>query len=65
MTSSKRDDVARKRGELSRDGVGRRLSPAIDARRRLNAQRASATGTSARRFGPSDRRHDYLMDSHD
>ena len=65
MTNSKRDDIARKRGEFSRDGVGRRLSPAVDVRRRLNAQRPSTAGTSARRFGPSDPRHDYLMHSHD
>lgn len=47
MTNTKRDDAARMRGELSRDRFGRRLSPAIDARRRLNADRPSTTVTSA------------------
>jgi hypothetical protein len=65
MAGSKRIDIARKRGELSHDGVGRRLQPAIDARRRLNAQRRGAGGTSASRVGPRDPRYDYLTRSHD
>lgn len=43
----------------SHDGVGRRLSPAIDAGRRLNAQRRGAGGTSASHIGPRDPRYDY------
>ena len=51
--------------EFSRDRVGRQLSQAVDARRRLTAQRRSPTGTSASRFGPSDPRYDYLSRSYD
>lgn len=65
MTSTTRDEAARRRGELSHDGVGRRLSPAIDARRRLNAQRRGTAGTSARRIAPRDPRYAYLTLSHD
>ena len=65
MTSTKRDDAARKRSEVSRDRVGRRLSPAIDARRRLNAQRRDTAPTSASQFGPRDPRYDYLTRAHD
>ena len=65
MTTTKRDNAARKRGELSRDGVGRRLSPAIDARRRLNAERRRTPGTSASHVDPRDPRYEYLTRSHD
>jgi len=65
MTGTKRNEIARKRDELSHDGVGRRLSPAIDARRRLNAHRRGAGGSSASRVGPRDPRYDYLTRSHD
>jgi hypothetical protein len=65
MAGTKRNELARKRGELSHDGVGRRLSPAIDARRRLNTQRRGAGGSSASRVGPRDPRYDYLTQSHD
>jgi len=65
MAGTKRNDLARKRGELSHDGVGRRLSPAIDARRRLNAQRRGAGATSAGRVGPRNPRYNYLTRSHD
>jgi hypothetical protein len=65
MTRTKRADAARKRGELSRDGVGRRLPAAIDARRHLNAHRQRPAGTSATRFGPRDPRYDYLTRPHD
>ncbi len=65
MTSTKRDEAARRRGEVGRDGVGRRLSPAIEARRRLDAQRRGSAGTSASHAGPRDPRYDYLTQSHD
>jgi hypothetical protein len=65
MTGIKRDDAARKRGELSRDGIGRRLSPVIDARRGLNARRRGNARTSASHFGPCNPRYDYLTRSHD
>ena len=65
MTSTTRDEAARRRGEVSRDGVGRRLSPAIEAQRRRNAQRRETAGTSANHIGPRDARYDYLTQSHD
>ena len=64
MTSIKRDDAARRRGELHRDRIGRRLSPTIDARWRLNAPRpASALSTS--RVARDDPRYMYLAEPHD
>jgi hypothetical protein len=65
MAGTKRKDLARKRGELSHDGAGRRLSPAIDARRRLNAHQRGAGGSSTSHIGPRDPRYDYLIRSHD
>jgi hypothetical protein len=65
MAGSKRNDMAHKRGQLSHDGVARRLSPAIDARRRLNAHQHGARGSSVSHFGPRDPRYDYLTRSHD
>lgn len=65
MTSLKRDDVERKRRELGRDGVGRRLSPAIDARQPLSAKRLGRARNSASPFGPRDPRFDYLTHSYD
>jgi hypothetical protein len=54
MTRTKRADAARERGELSHHGVGRRLWAAIDARRRLNADRQRPAGTSSSLFGTRD-----------
>jgi hypothetical protein len=66
MTGTKRDDAARMRGELTRDSVGRRLSPAIDARRRLTKRRPTEYHRDQRnRFGPSERCYDYFTRSHD
>ena len=65
MTSTKRVDAARKRGESSRDQVRRRLSPAIDAQRRLNVRRAGAAGIGVRYGGPRDPRYEYLKHMHD
>ena len=64
MTNIKRDDKARRRGQLSRGSTGRRLSQAIDARRRLNAPRAVAT-LSASRVARGDPRDAYLAEPHD
>ena len=65
-TSTPSDIAGADRGaEFSRDRVGRQLSQAVDARRRLTAQRRGPTGTSASRFGPSDPRYDYLSRSYD
>jgi hypothetical protein len=65
MTSIKRDDLERKRSERSRDGVGRRLSRAIDARQGLRAAQRSAECNSASHFDPRDPRFDYLTHPHD
>ena len=65
MTNMERDNAAGRRGELDRGGLGRRLSPAIDARRRGNAQRPATAFTSTGRIGPHDRRYEYLTHSHD
>jgi hypothetical protein len=64
MTNIERDDKARRRDELSRDSTGRRLTRAIDARRRLNAPRAVAT-LSASRVAQGDPRYAYLAEPHD
>jgi hypothetical protein len=65
MTSTKRDVAARRRGELNRGSVGRRLSPAIDARRCVNGRRPAAGEIGAGRVGPRDPRYRYLTHSHD
>ena len=64
MTSIKRDEVERTRGERGRDRAGR-PSPAIAARRRLSATRPGAVRNGASPFGPRDPRFDYLTHSHD
>jgi len=61
----KRSIAARKRHELSQDGVNRRLSPAMEARRRLYPQPRETAGSSAIRVGPREPRFDYLTHSHD
>src|ERR1700745_4195421 len=45
MTRTEHNRAARRRGELTGDRGSRRLSPAIDAQRRLNARQADATQT--------------------
>jgi hypothetical protein len=64
MTSIKRDAAARRRGELNRTSGGRRLSPAIDARRRLNGPRPGPGEISASHVGPRDPRYENLTHSH-
>jgi hypothetical protein len=59
MTRTEHYSAARRRGELTGDRGSRRLSPAIDAQRRLNARRADGTPTNADPFGPNDRRYAY------
>ena len=63
MTRTAHNSAARRRGEVTGDRGSRRLSPAIDAQRRLNAQRADGTPTPADPFGPNDRRYAYLTRS--
>jgi hypothetical protein len=65
MTWSEQNWAARSRGELTRDRGSRRLSPAIDAQRRLNARRADGTSTNADPLGPNDRRYAYLTRSYE
>src|SRR3981081_1692091 len=65
MKRTEHNWAARRRGELTRDRGSLRLSPAIDARRRLNTRRADGTRTTADPFGPSDPRHTYLAHAHD
>jgi hypothetical protein len=63
MTRTEHNRAARRRGELTRDRGSRRLSPAIDAQRRLNARQADGTPTTAEAF--DDRRYAYLTRSYD
>jgi hypothetical protein len=65
MKRTEHNSAARRRGELPRERGSLRLSPAIDARRRLNIRRADGAGTKALPLGPSDPRHAYLTQSHD
>jgi hypothetical protein len=65
MTRIDSDEVQRKRGELRRDGVGRRPPPVTAARLRLRATRPSAARDNASHHGPRDARFDYLTHSHD
>ena len=65
MTRTEHNRPARRRGELTRDRGSRRLSPAIDAQRRLNARRVDGTPTNAEAFGPNDRRYAYPTRSYD
>ena len=65
MTRTEHNLAARKRGELSRDRGSRRISPTIDAQRRLNALQADGTRTNADPFGPNDRRYAYPTRSYD
>jgi hypothetical protein len=65
MTRIKRDVATRRRGELNRGSVGRRLSPAIDARRRLNGRRPDPGEIGTSHVRPGDPLHEYLTQSHD
>jgi hypothetical protein len=65
MTHRRQDLGARRRGELDRDRGSRRLSQAIDAKRRLNDRRADSPRTKPHPVGPSDPRYGYLTRSYD
>jgi hypothetical protein len=65
MTPRRTDWAARRRGALKRERGSRRLLPAIDAQRSLNARRAGGSRTKARPYEPSDPRYAYLTQSHD
>jgi hypothetical protein len=60
MTRTEPNRAARRRGELTGDRGSRRLSPAIDAHRRLNARQADATPANTDQFSANDRRYAYL-----
>ena len=65
MTRTEQNVAARRGGELSRDRGSRRISPTIDAQRRLNAVQADGTRTNVDPFGPNDRRYAYPTRSYD
>lgn len=65
MTRTEHNRAARRRGELTRDRGSRRLSPAIDAQRRLNARRADGIPTNPEAFDANDRRYAYLTRSYE
>jgi hypothetical protein len=65
MTRTQPNRAARRRGESTRDRGSRRLSPAIDAQRRLNARPAPGTPTNVDSFVSNDRRYAYLTRSYD
>ena len=52
-------------GELNRGSAGRRLSPAIDAQRRVNGRRRDGPGIGARQVGPRDPRYEDMTHWHD
>jgi hypothetical protein len=64
MTDIKHRESARERGKPISDGVARRVSSAIAARRRLGPQRPPGE-SSASWVGPRDPRYTYLAEPHD
>jgi hypothetical protein len=64
-TRTEHNSAARRRGELTRDRGPRRLEPAIEARRRLNALRTDGTRTKTDPHDRSELRYAYLTQSHD
>jgi hypothetical protein len=65
MTLTEDNRSARKRTEVSRDRGSRRISQAVDARRRLDNRRVDPTQTEEDRFGSRDPRFGHLTRSHD
>ena len=65
MTSRRQDWAARRRGELHRERGFRRLSPALNAQRRLIDARPDGAWTKAGPLGLSDPRYAYLTRSHE
>jgi hypothetical protein len=67
MTKVGRVDAARKRREIGGYGARarRRLSSAVDARRRLNAPQADEANSLPTQADGGDSRYAYLRDSHD
>ena len=65
MTQTEHNSAARRRGEVTRDRGSRRLSAAIDARRRLNTRPADGTRANADSHRPTDPRRAYPTRSYD
>lgn len=65
MARTEHDPAARRRGELTCDRGSLRLSPSIDARRRLNIRGPDGPRTKADPHDPRDGRYAYLVRSHD
>jgi hypothetical protein len=65
MTSIKRDVAPGRRAKLNRNSVARRMSPAIDAQRRLNERRRDPGEISTSHVRPRDPVYEYLRQSHD
>jgi hypothetical protein len=65
MTHTKNNRASRRRGELMRDRGSRRISFAIEVKRRLNAQRPDVTRTRADSVGPRDPRYAHPTRTHD
>jgi hypothetical protein len=65
MTRTEREPAARRRGELARDHGSRKVSSAVDAKRRLNVRRARGIPTKTVPVGPSDPRYAYLTRTYD
>lgn len=59
MPSINRDTGARRRGELNRDNGGHRLSPVIDAQRRLSGRRPRTGERRMTQVSPRDPRYAY------
>jgi hypothetical protein len=67
MTKAQRADGARKRRESNVEGARarRRLSSAVDARRRLNASHANTASSPVPERDRGRSRYAYLSDPHD
>lgn len=65
MTHRKHDEPARRRGELARDLGSRRVSSAIDARRRLNPPPVQSAWTKTDPLAPSNHHYAYLARTYD
>lgn len=65
ITRTEQDLPVRKRSELNRDGESRRVSRAVDAKRRLSAGGADGARTKADPHDPTNSKPAYLTQSHD
>lgn len=65
MMRTEQGQAARRRGELARDLESRRISSAIDARRRLKPPPVQDARTKADPLGPKNPRYAYLARTYD